>query len=197
MNNPLRILQAVDSRLHQPVELFLYGRAAVALGFKDPPASASHTLDVDGIIPRDTDDQYGPGADWWQAIEGANEELAGEGLYLTHLFDEAQVILRPNWREQALTLEIPGLRFIAPRRPATIDLILTKMMRGPDDTEDMADVRFYLEREPSLGTEELRVAFMSAVGEEVDSETWRLFDRAQSAVLTMLQELNRMDSILP
>lgn len=185
MNNPLRILQAVDSRLHQPVELFLYGRAAVALGFEDPPASASQTLDVDGIIPRDTDDQYGPDAEWWHAIEGANDELQSEGLYLTHLFDEAQVILRPNWREQAVRLEIPGLRLIAPWRPATIDLILTKMMRGPDDTEDMADVRFYLEREPSLGAEELRAAFASAVGEEVHPETWRLFEMAQRVVLEM------------
>ena len=82
-----------------------------------------------------------------------------------------QVILRPNWREQALTLEVPGLRFIVPRRPATIGLILTKMMRGPDDTEDVAEVRFYLEREPSLGMEELQAAFMSVVGEEVDPDT--------------------------
>ena len=148
MSNPLRILQAVDSRLHQPVELYLYGRAAVALGFKDPPKSASQTLDVDGIIPRGTDHQYGPDAEWWEAIQGANEQLESEGLYLTHLFDEAQVILRPNWREHALALEIPGLRFIAPKRPATIDLILTKMMRGPGDIEDMTDVQFYLEREP-------------------------------------------------
>lgn len=188
MSNPLRILQAVDARLHQPVELFLYGRAAVALGFENPPASASQTLDVDGIIPRGTDDQYGPDAEWWEAIQRANEELESEGLYLTHLFDEAQVILRPNWREEAWPLEISGLRFIAPKRPATIDLILTKMMRGPGDIEDMADVRFYLAREPGLGTEELQAAFGSAVGEEVDAETWRLFREAQPAVLKMAQE---------
>ena len=61
-------------------------------------------------------------------------------------------------------------------------------MRGPGDTEDMADVRFYLEREPSLGTEELLTAFGSAVGEEVATETWRLFSDAQPIVLMMARE---------
>ena len=53
MNNPLRILQAVDAKLDQPVEFFLFGRAALVPGFADPPPEASATYDVDGIIPRD------------------------------------------------------------------------------------------------------------------------------------------------
>ena len=51
MNNPLRILQAVDARLDQPIELYLFGRAALVLGFADPPPEAAATQDVDGIIP--------------------------------------------------------------------------------------------------------------------------------------------------
>ena len=43
MNNPLRILQAVDAKLDQPVEFFLFGRAALVLGFADPPAGAAAT----------------------------------------------------------------------------------------------------------------------------------------------------------
>jgi hypothetical protein len=51
VNNPLTILQSLDRHLDHPVELTLYGRAALALGF---PSHAPHhetTQDVDAIIP--------------------------------------------------------------------------------------------------------------------------------------------------
>ena len=53
MNNPLHILQTVAAKLNHPVEFFLFGRAALVLGFDDPPAEAAATQEVDGIIPRD------------------------------------------------------------------------------------------------------------------------------------------------
>ncbi len=53
MNNPLRILQAVDARLDQPIEFILFGRAALVLVFSTPPPEAAAPQDVDGIIPRD------------------------------------------------------------------------------------------------------------------------------------------------
>jgi hypothetical protein len=49
--NAERILQAVDSHLDHEVSLVIYGRAAIALGFANPPASVTRTLDVDAIIP--------------------------------------------------------------------------------------------------------------------------------------------------
>ena len=52
----------------------------------------------------------------------------------------------------------------------------------------MADVRFYLEREPGIGVAELQAAFASAVGSDVP-EIWQLFASAQPVVLTMVQEL--------
>ena len=86
MNNPLRILRAVDARLRQPVEFFLFGRAALVLGFADPPVGAAATQDVDGIIPRDLLASLQANEQWWMALKAANDELEAEGLYLTHLF---------------------------------------------------------------------------------------------------------------
>lgn len=187
VNNPLRILQAVDARLDRRVEFYLFGRAALALGFADPPPAAVATQDVDGIIPRDQLAQWQANDLWWAALQAANDELAANGLYLTHLFDEEQIILRSGWREQAVKVPCLGLRFLALRRPATIDLILTKMMRGLDP-EDMADVRFYLERELHIGVQELQKAFLEAVGPDIP-EIWQLFQAAQPVVLATAQEL--------
>ena len=189
MNNPLRILQSVDAKLDQPVEFFLFGRAALVLGFTDPPPEAAATWDVDGIIPRDLLAGLQANERWWTALQTANDELATEGLYLTHLFDEEQIILRTNWRVQAVEVACAGLRFLKLRRPATIDLILTKMMRGPDP-EDMQDVRFYLQREPNIGTVELQTAFRMATGPDIP-EIWQLFTAAQPIVLSMARELGK------
>ena len=68
-----------------------------------------------------------------------------------------------------------------------MDLILTKMMRGPDP-EDMQDVRFYLEREPSIDVEELQEAFSAAVGPDIP-EIWQLFEEAKPMVLAAAREL--------
>ena len=187
MNNPLRILQAVDTRLDQPIEFILFGRAALVLGFSAPPPEAAATQDVGGIIPRDLLATLQANEKWWTALQTANDELAAEGLYLAHLFDEEQIILRTTWREQVVDVPNPGLRFLALRRPATIDLILTKMMRGPDP-DDMADVRFYLEREPDIGVAELQAAFASAVGPDIP-EIWQLFAAVKPVVLAMAWEI--------
>jgi hypothetical protein len=51
MNNPLFILQSLDRHLDHPVELTLYGRAALALGFPTHESRHETTQDVDAIIP--------------------------------------------------------------------------------------------------------------------------------------------------
>ena len=78
-------------------------------------------------------------------------------------------------------------RFLRLRRPATVDLIPTKMMRGPDP-EDMQDVWFYLEREPPIGVGELQRVFSAAVGPDI-SEIWQLFEEAKLMVLAAAREL--------
>jgi hypothetical protein len=65
--------------------------------------------------------------------------LAPSGLYLAHIFDEHQLILRPGWYVQKQRIEWPALGQLTLYRPATLDLILTKMARA-DDPEDRRDI---------------------------------------------------------
>ena len=51
MNHPEQILRTLDSHLVQPTRLILYGRAALALGYPDPPLAFHATMDVDAILP--------------------------------------------------------------------------------------------------------------------------------------------------
>lgn len=110
-------------------------------------------MDVDAILPEiemsmiETDDSF------WNAIEKTNQDLDSAGLYLTHLFTDSQVILRPDWLEHLRIIEMSDLRYLQIFRPATPDLILTKMMRI--DPQDRSDIRFLLGRQ-SIDKETLR-----------------------------------------
>jgi hypothetical protein len=111
--------------------LTLYGRAALALGFPAHETRHETTQDVDAIIPLAQLDELRADEQFWNARDATNAELAARGLYLTHLFTEADVFLLPDW----LTRRVPiAGRFTHLQlfRPATLDLILTKMMRGAD-----------------------------------------------------------------
>jgi hypothetical protein len=143
MNNPERILTVLDSRLDHEVPLVIYGRAAVALGFENAPEPAAKTLDVDAIIPASQLDRFRSDGKFWDAQEATNRELEKEGLYITHLFEAPQVFLRRDWERHLVPVTRPTTRWLRLFRPATLDLILTKMMRG-DDPQDMADVAFLI-----------------------------------------------------
>ena len=84
MNNPLFILQTLDRHLDHPVELTLYGRAALALGFPAHEPRHETTQDVDAIIPLAQLDQLRADEQFWNARDATNAELAERGLYLTH-----------------------------------------------------------------------------------------------------------------
>ncbi len=143
MDNPTQVLTTLDRRLDHPVSLVLYGRAALCLGFDSSRREFATTQDVDGIIPLDQADQLTDDPQFWEAIELTNKDLESKGLYLTHLFREDQVILRRNWKQRIVPLSRPATRWLKLFRPATIDLILTKMMRGNDE-EDLKDIEFLL-----------------------------------------------------
>lgn len=175
MNNPLEILRTLDRHLPKTAELTLFGRAALALGYCDPPPDYGATHDVDAIIPVSTAE---PDIDFWLAQQATNEELKNRGLYITHLFSELDVILQPDWQLRCVPLPL-GLEKLATRRPATVDLILTKMARG--DAQDLDDVRFLLSREP-LRFEELQAAFARARVPDL-AEIRTLFLAAQPKVL--------------
>ncbi len=143
MINAERILTALDSRLDHDVSLVIYGRAAIAIGFDNPPEAVTSTLDVDAIIPAPQLARFRSDANFWDAQEATNRQLEKEGLYITHLFEAHQVFLRRDWEQNLVPIQRPPTRWLRLFRPATLDLILTKMMRG-DDPQDMADVAFLI-----------------------------------------------------
>jgi hypothetical protein len=85
----------------------------------------------------------------WKALDRTNQELEPQGLYITHLFGEDQVILSRGWLDHLVPIELADLLHLSLFRPSVTDLILTKMMRI--DPQDRADIRFLLARcEPGL-----------------------------------------------
>ena len=146
MNHPELILTTLDGFLSSPRSLVLYGRSALALGYDEPEPAFAATMDVDAIIPLRELSILEADESFWNAVEQTNATLESSGLYITHLFDESQVILRPDWMNYLVKLDKPVLRHLSLSRPASEDLILTKMMRI--DPDDRADIRFLLHRHP-------------------------------------------------
>jgi len=180
MSNPLRILSTLDQHLTLPAEITLFGRSALALGYPQAPDHFHNTQDVDGILPLAWLQPPDEHKDFWQAVQRTNNELEPDGLYLTHLFREIDVILQPDWINRRLRIEV-GLRKLAVFRPATIDLILTKMARADED--DLQDIRFLL-RQESLTQVQLETAFARARVPEMP-EIRELFNRSRPKVLTL------------
>jgi hypothetical protein len=180
MNNPLHILQTLDHHLTKPAEITIFGRAALALGFPNSPAAFATTLDVDAILPLAWLAAEDENMDFWQAQQKTNAELEPSGLYITHLFRELEIILTPDWLTRRVPVPLDLQRLIV-FRPATLDLILTKMARG--DENDLTDIRFLLQQE-TIPAEQLRAAFTRARAPDV-AEIQELFQQAQPKVLKM------------
>lgn len=161
MDNASRILQTLDLQLDHPLRLILYGRAALQLGFSGPQSDIAESKDVDGIIPLRDLDALSADEQFWDAQEATNNALRSHGLYITHLFRADQVFLRRDWEQHLLPVTRPPLRWLQLFRPATLDLILTKMMRG-DDTQDMADIEFMI-RHDGVTPEQIEATFDQAV----------------------------------
>ena len=175
MTNAEIIATTLDGLLDHEVRLIIYGRAALALGFDNVPESVGKSLDLDVILPFseaariEADDQF------WAAQQQLNKSLQSSGLYLTHIFQEDQVFLRPDWEKHTKPVLRPSTRWLKLFRPDTVDLILTKMMRG-DDAQDMEDIQFLVESE-SLTLEVLEPAFASVRIPDVE-ELQEAFQRA-------------------
>jgi hypothetical protein len=177
--NAERILGALDRGLDHEVSLVIYGRAAIALGFDSPPEAVTRTLDVDVIIPVTQVERFRHDMNFWDAQEAANRELQKEGLYLTHLFEADQVFLRRDWERHLVPLHRPATRWLRLFRPATLDLILTKMMRG-DDAQDMADVAFLI-RHDRITPQQIESALAEALIPDLQ-ELRDAFERAKPLV---------------
>jgi hypothetical protein len=160
MTNAERILRSLDKRLTRTVALTIYGRAALALGFDPRPKDSGKSMDVDAILPLAELREIEQNEEFWNALKETNEELEENGLYITHLFQEDQVVLSEGWMERRVKIDVPGLKHLEIYRPNTIDLVLTKMTR-PGDPEDLEDIKFMLER-GKITTDKLRQAFRTA-----------------------------------
>jgi len=166
MENPLYILTTLDRHLHAPFTLYVYGRSALALGYRNTPAAYHATMDVDAILPARDLGAIERNDDFWQAQEQTNEELSESGLYFTHLFEDRQVILTADWLEKTVPLTGFDFQYLSLRRPSSADLVLTKMMRV--DPQDRDDIRFLVgqgDNSPELVREALSQAVIPAVRE--------------------------------
>ncbi|MBM3882793.1 MAG: hypothetical protein FJ387_24230 [Verrucomicrobia bacterium] len=141
--NPERLLLALDESLDHQVQLIIYGRSALWLGFHHPPAVAAATFDVDAIVPDARVRALADDSRFWDARDAVNRRFKAEGLYITHLFPESEVFLRRDWAEHIIPITRLRLSHLDLFRPATLDLVLTKMMRGNDE-QDMADAEFMI-----------------------------------------------------
>jgi len=183
MNYAETIVRTLDRHLSRETSLVLYGRAGLVLGFPDPPAEAAASLDVDIILPSEQAAALDDDRAFWDALDAANAELAPAGLYVTHLFSEDQVILRPDWREHLVPIELARLRQLRLSRPHLLDFLLTKMMRGSDPL-DLADAAFLIQR-GGVTSDDLEAAIAAARVPDIP-EIRRLFAEAQAAIRKLL-----------
>lgn len=126
--------------------------------------------------------------DFWDARDAVNERFKSEGLYITHLFSESEVFLRHDWLKHIVPITRLRLRHLKLYRPATLDLVLSKMMRG-DDEQDMTDAAFMI-RHDRLTESQLIAAF----AQMKPIELWELrdaFDRAKPVVLQVVREFSQ------
>ena len=184
MTNAEIIAMSLDGLLDHGVSLVVYGRASIALGFNHVPEAVGRSLDLDVILPfsslpeLEADDQF------WTAQAELNRVLEKQGLYMTHLFCEDQVFLRPEWAQHIVRVLRPPTEKLQLFRPATVDLILTKMMRG-SDPEDMDDVDFLI-RHDGITLEQMEPAFATVRKPDIP-ELHEAFSRALPVVRKLLE----------
>ncbi len=136
-SNAEKILRALDSFLDHETDLVIYGRAALALGFSNPPVETTKSEGVDVILPLSQLAKIEGDEQFWQAQEKTNAALQPMGLYMLHLFAADQLFLRADWEEHIVPVYGLDLLHLRVFRPGTLDLILTKTIRG-DDEQDIA-----------------------------------------------------------
>jgi hypothetical protein len=180
--HPERLLLALDEALDHGVSLILYGRSAIWLGFDNPPPAAATTQDVDAIIPDDQVQALADDLGFWDARDAVNERFKSEGLYITHLFPEKEVFLRRQWADHIVPITRLQLKHLKLLRPATIDLVLSKMMRGNDE-QDMVDAEFMI-RHDAITEVQLIDAFSQMKPIEL-TELCESFAKAKPIILTI------------
>jgi hypothetical protein len=139
MTNARRILSLLNDELTARVELTLYGRAALHLGFPQAPPEHAMSRDVDAVLWLGQAEELQETTNFWEAIERVNQQLSDQELYISHFFTESQVLLMPDWRKNRVPIQSEWERLDV-YRLGDIDLLLSKLMR--DDPLDRADALF-------------------------------------------------------
>jgi hypothetical protein len=157
-SNPEIILNELNLLLSKPFELTIFGASALNLGF--PGNMGELTRDVDLVIPAKDAPEIDVNEDFWKAQVELNKRLEPDGLYMTHIFNDHQVVLTKEWVRARVSVDLPTCDKIIAFRPSTSDLILTKMMRN--DMEDKEHISFLLKQE-EFTDERLLTLFSNAV----------------------------------
>lgn len=177
VNHAREILSAIDAKIDRAIELTLYGRAALALGFENAPPEYFQSKDVDVVLWLRQGEELLEHTNFWDVVQEVNEEFRDQERYISHLFEETQVVLTPEWKEQRILIKGDWQK-LSIYRLGDQDLFLSKLMR--DDPQDLADARFIAVRAgwDSKDTAEVigraRVPNMPALREEF-SQTARQF----------------------
>ena len=187
MSNAARIVSVLDGLLTKEAKLIIYGRAAIALGFENPPQATLRSLDVDALLSPSCEIAFSETPEFWDAQDQLNRVLEREGLYTTHIFPADMVFLRRRWEAEVIPTLRPQLKHLRLFRPATLDLMLTKMMRGNDE-QDMQDIDFLI-RHDRLAQSQVDDALAEVV--IPDSQELRdAFARARPTVLSLVAKAN-------
>ena len=126
MSHADRILACLDANLTSRIELTLYGRAALTLGFDETPEDYALSRDVDVVLWLGQAEALNESTNFWEAVDQTNKDLAEDELYVSHFFTEDQVVLLPDWRESRVAL--PGTyRHLDLYRLGDLDLLLSKL----------------------------------------------------------------------
>jgi hypothetical protein len=174
------ILRELNDRLEVPVELTLYGRAAIQLGFENPPSDTLLSLDVDAVFWLGQAEELNEQTNFWEAIDQVNQHLGNQGLYISHFFTEDMVILRPCWREQRKPIESAWDKLVL-YRLSDVDLLLSKLMR--DDPQDQQDAWYIVQSAPlamadvQKGMRDARVPNVQELAEQYRQACARLLKR--------------------
>ena len=189
MTHAQKILACLDEKLTSKVDLTLYGRAALHLGFPDSSDEQALSRDVDAVLWLGQAEELNETTNFWDAIEQVNNELADRELYISHFFTEEQVILRPEWREHRVAIE-GAWAHLSLYRLADLDLLLSKLMR--DDPLDRADALFIV-RSSGLTIPMIKEAMALARIPDV-SEIREQFAAAGTKLLVSVEQLAHGES---
>lgn len=158
VTNAEKLLAAVDERLSGSVELTLYGRAALHLGFHPQETDYALSRDVDAVLWLGQAEQLVKSTNFWDVINEVNALFADQELYISHFFEESQVVLTSDWMSKRVPIHGPWIR-LRVYRLGNEDLFLSKLMR--DDPIDRSDAAFIV-KAAALTQDQIRRSIMAA-----------------------------------